>query len=348
MRLLIVDDEVFIRKGIVKLLEQFHKSVTGTEEAKNGEEALRLMAAFQPDIVITDIQMPVMNGLELAAAVRDRYPDVELIILTGYAEFEYVQQALRYQVADYLLKPVTKIGLEEVLMRIMLKDPAKWATQLENDSIRALKQTAAELVKHVFAENKTEAERILLEWKQYCADRRFSLIELKRVMGHLYLMFRSELMTNMKNAEHNEVLLLADKASTADDLFTDWNNYIEQQIHQVASGRVPRNKRIVDEAIALIEDNYGDPGLNLAVLAHKCGVNPPYLSKMFREVMKKPITQYISEYRLERARERLSSEDSAKITLVAEQCGFNDYPYFSKIFKKNFGVSPLEFKEKNS
>lgn len=71
------------------------------------------------------------------------------------------------------------------------------------------------------------------------------------------------------------------------------------------------------------------------------------MSKMFREVMARPITQYLIEFRLEKAKEALASRADAKIAAVAEECGFNDYPYFSKVFKKHYGVSPLEYKEKN-
>ncbi|MGO4371265.1 helix-turn-helix domain-containing protein [Paenibacillus sp. MCAF20] len=127
-----------------------------------------------------------------------------------------------------------------------------------------------------------------------------------------------------------------------------YTRYVADVIARVSERRAPRNKRVVEEVMSQIDSRYGDAALNLQALADHSGVSSPYLSKIFREVMKKPITQYISEYRLEKARERLMGEDSAKINLIAEQCGFNDYPYFSKIFKKYFGVSPLEYKEKNS
>lgn len=347
MRILIVDDEIVIRKGIKKLLEELHNGITAIEEAKNGEEALLIMTSFKPDIIITDIQMPVMNGLDLCAAVRERYPDAELIILTGFAEFEYVQQALRYQVTDYLLKPVTKDNLQKVLMQIVLKDPSRWTMSLDADSIRVLKNTVAALVKGVVAENKADIGRIMSDWRDYCTGRAFSLLDLKRVMGHFYIMFRSELMMNLKNPGPDEIYSLNNNASSADELFAAWKRYIEEQLAFVAQAHVPRNKRVVDEAVAMIEESYGNPGLNLNLLAVHCGVNPPYLSKMFREIMKKPITQFISEYRLERARDRLKNEESEKITIISEQCGFNDYPYFSKIFKRVYGISPLEYREKN-
>lgn len=348
MRVLVVDDEVVIRKGITKLLEQFSKSITDIDEAKNGEEALLKIEARKPDIVITDIQMPVMNGLQLIERIRARDPELDVVILSGYAEFEYVQQALRHQVADYLLKPITQERLNEVMSKVLLKDPARWTSQMDAESIRIMKVTVAALVKNVLAENRNEVERIVDEWSAYCRKCGYSWLELKQIMGHFQLSFRAELLLNLKQEAGETAPSLNQAATTAEELFAVWKSYLASEIARVSERRAPRNKRIVEDVLDKIEKGYGDACLNLQGLAEGCGVSAPYLSKIFREVMKKPITQHISEYRLEQARARLKNEVSAKINIVAEQCGFNDYPYFSKIFKKYFGISPLEYKEKNS
>src|SRR5690606_9192484 len=91
---------------------------------------------------------------------------------------------------------------------------------------------------------------------------------------------------------------------------------------------------------------YRQSELTLQMLAEEQGISAPHLSKMFREVMQMPITNYISQYRLMRAKEWLEQEETLKIHEVAEYCGFNDYPYFSRIFKRSFGISPLEYRDK--
>lgn len=347
MKALIVDDEVIIRKGIVKLLEHPGGSVSRVAEARNGEEALRMMAADRPDILITDIQMPVMDGLQLIARARSMYPGLAIVVLSGYAEFKYVQEALRHQAADYLLKPVTGDKLHEVIARVLINDPSKWTIKLNESSIRTMKETITALVRSVMAESAEQSDQEMEQWGDHLREAGLTLLEAKRTMGHFGLFFRSELLLAHKRSSGDGHPLPALSSSGIDGLILEWKQYLREEIRNVAGSRAPRNKRVVEEVMALIHGSFGDPGLNLQQLAEHCGLNPPYLSKIFREVMGKPITQYMSEYRLDKARQLLVSEDAPRIADIAEQCGFADYPYFSKIFKKAYGVSPVEYKEKN-
>lgn len=345
MNILIVDDETIIRKGILKLLGSVHSEIAGLSEARNGEEALEKVGADEPDIVITDIQMPVMDGLQLIEILRRTHPHIEIVILTGYAEFDYVQRALRQQVTDYLLKPVTKEGLEEVISKLLLKDPAKWMAETGIETIKAIRETTGRLVKGIIAENAVQVESDLDAWFAHCRDNGYSLLKVKQLMGYLQLFLRSELFLNLKASPGGSAAAPLN-ATTSRELADHWRDYARELISFVSELRAPRNKRIVDLALAAIEREYGDPGLNLGILAERAGVSSAYMSKIFREVMKKPITQYISDFRLDRARRRLQAGDDATIAAIAEACGFTDYPYFSKLFKKHYGVSPLEYKEK--
>ena len=110
MRILIVEDEVMIRVGMGKLIEnETNHRIIG--EAKNGKEGLDLAERYKPDLIITDIRMPEMDGLEMLKEMRNRKIETKAVILTGYAEFDYAQKAIVLGVEDYLLKP---IGVEDV------------------------------------------------------------------------------------------------------------------------------------------------------------------------------------------------------------------------------------------
>lgn len=104
-KLLVVDDEIWFREGLVQLIggNQLGWEVVG--EASDGEEALLAVAMHKPDLVITDINMPVMDGLQLMEELSRTNPDIKVIILTGYRDFEYAQRALRYGAVEFLLKP---------------------------------------------------------------------------------------------------------------------------------------------------------------------------------------------------------------------------------------------------
>lgn len=117
MRIVIVEDEVKIREGMGKLIQsQTEHIVLG--EASNGAEGLEMILRFKPDLVITDIRMPRMDGLEMIRELYERKIPVHTIILSGYSEFEYAQKGIRYGVDDYLLKPLAAEDVQEMLAKI--------------------------------------------------------------------------------------------------------------------------------------------------------------------------------------------------------------------------------------
>lgn len=110
-QLLIVDDEVPIRKALASYIPWEEYNCTVYDTASNGKEAIKKLEAHPVDLVITDVKMPLIDGIELSKYIYDNYPDTLVIILSGYAEFEYAQSAMRYHVSEYLLKPVSKDNL---------------------------------------------------------------------------------------------------------------------------------------------------------------------------------------------------------------------------------------------
>jgi len=115
LKLLIVDDEQPILDGLKQLINWSEMGVTVIETATNGLDALELMDTFKPDILITDIKMPFMNGLELIRTVKEKLPGTKCIVLSGYQDFEYVRQAMKYEAVRYLLKPVEEEELIEII-----------------------------------------------------------------------------------------------------------------------------------------------------------------------------------------------------------------------------------------
>ena len=110
-RLLIADDEKNERDCLKYLLENTNLSLE-IREAQNGAEALEILDNWKADILLTDIQMPVMGGLELIDRVSQKSPDIRIIIFSNYAEFEYAKAALHFGVENYILKPVIPSELE--------------------------------------------------------------------------------------------------------------------------------------------------------------------------------------------------------------------------------------------
>lgn len=116
LKVLIVEDEDIIRRGLVYTMDWLAMDCMVIGDAPNGKEGLRLLAERKPDLVITDIIMPEMGGIEmLEAAARQELDGFKSIVLTSYADFAYARQALRLRVFDYLLKPVDEDALRKAV-----------------------------------------------------------------------------------------------------------------------------------------------------------------------------------------------------------------------------------------
>lgn len=111
----IIDDEPLIVEGLCRTMpwEKWHCQLAGF--AYNGKEGMEMIRKERPDIIISDINMPELDGLKMIAGLKSEFPDMQLIILTGYREFEYAREAISLGVARFLLKPSKMSELEEAL-----------------------------------------------------------------------------------------------------------------------------------------------------------------------------------------------------------------------------------------
>ena len=119
-RILVVDDEPLTKEYLKKSIPLIDSRFTVTCEAMEGTEALTILKNEKIDLIITDIKMPLMDGLELSKKVSENYPDIIIVILSGYDEFEFAKQAMRYAVKDYLLKPLVTEDLRKVLNNVAM------------------------------------------------------------------------------------------------------------------------------------------------------------------------------------------------------------------------------------
>ena len=136
-----VEDEVITREGIRDNVDWLACGFEFCGEAADGEMALPLLRTAQPDVLITDIKMPFMDGLQLSKIVRERMPWVKIIILSGHDEFDYAQKAINLGITDYLLKPVTVQKLQNVLKKLTVQlDKEK----REQDNLKKLQEQVEE------------------------------------------------------------------------------------------------------------------------------------------------------------------------------------------------------------
>ncbi|MGD6875717.1 response regulator transcription factor [Bacillus infantis] len=134
---LVVEDEQIIREGLKILLESFHNEFK-VSEAMSGEEALLKVRQQLPRLIITDIRMNGMDGLSFIEKVRQISEDIPIIILSGHSDFEYARAALQFGVTDYLLKPVNRVELSNVVIKIFNNKDVKGNREVSKQFKRIL------------------------------------------------------------------------------------------------------------------------------------------------------------------------------------------------------------------
>jgi len=168
-KLLIVDDEPIIRQGIRKFVNFEELSISEVYEATNGYEALEQFDEYRPDIVLLDINMPKLNGLEFAEKIKTMNENVLIAVITGYDYYEYAVTALKIGIDDYILKPVSKSDIQELLSKLVNKL-----------KLRLKKEEVNSLVEGIIEKNKITGEhnykdKIMKIIEENASDPSFSL-----------------------------------------------------------------------------------------------------------------------------------------------------------------------------
>lgn len=265
MKVLIIDDEEIIREGLRKAIDWESLGCEIIGEAEDGDQGIEMIEALRPDIVITDIRMPGLSGLEMIAEISDLKHDCKTIIITGFRDFDYAQEAIRLGAFRLLVKPTRS-----------------------EDIISTIKAATAEI------KQKRDSQKELITMK-------------KRVKEYYGLNSDSDSSVPQKKDEN--------QSSSA---------------------------YLVSKALVYMRENYS-ANLDLRSVADQLYVSTWHLSKTFKKETGSTFVDILNEIRIEAAK-KLLSDPKYKIYEIAGAVGFTDVPYFTKLFKKLTGLTPIEFK----
>lgn len=243
--IVIAEDEPLLLENLILKVKQSGTNFEVIGSAQTGIQAFELVESLNPDVLITDIRMPVMDGLELIRKTREQYANTDFIITSGFSEFEYAKAAMKYQVSDYLLKPI---------------DPN----------------------------------------------------ELKDSLQHLELKYQSE-------------------QADLEDVFC--NDICNQSPSHIAE--------LLKDYIAM---HYNEE-INLNTIAYNLSYSASYLTKIFCQYCNTSPSKYLISLRIQKAQQLLSHNVELSVRQVGETVGYPEQGYFSRIFKKQTGFSPIEYRE---
>jgi len=332
---MIVDDEPLIRNGLVKMIERVVPDWVIAVEANNGLEAIDAMAHERIDLIISDIKMPGMNGLQLMKSLSEGGHSVPFIVLTGYGEFHYAQEALRYSAFDYLLKPIHEGQLRHVLDRFMKDKYVPVGDNLDQLAQSQIDQLEFDLLNAFESVDKRKVTAILTEQCLSLSDQLPATMILNHVIGIINSYLTKKGVVGLDYLPKVSPEQMSLQLETIAQL-------TNQLLESIGSRVLPESDRIIERAQRFMKENIGRQ-LTLTMVADYVHFNPTYFSEYFRSKTGETFSHYLIRLRVEEAMIRLKHPGS-RINEIAEQLGYQDSRYFSKMFKLMVGKTPKEYR----
>lgn len=334
MHIVIVDDEMIIRNGLKNMMLSYSKPFASIRVAENGEQALSLIAEYPPHIIITDIRMPKIDGLELCKRIHESYPYIRVVVISGFAEFEYAKQCVAYGVKEYMLKPVIKMDIHEMLDRMLstLNKGVVTPTQSE--------KWLEEMTEHIWNLRLQDVDKCLDEWLSYCGERIDHPNQLNELLEDSFRAVLDRL--RVKGYDFTDVDPPLEKRS-----LTEIKMRFRGKIRSITDELALRRggfKDMLAEAKAYIQQNIAKE-VTLEEVANLVGLTPNYFSLYFKKTTGVTFINYRMTKRIEAA-EQLLALPHYRIVDVAHETGYEDYSHFAKTFRKMKGITPTEFRSR--
>lgn len=361
VKAVIIDDETWTRKVIRQLgyWEEFGIRVVG--EASDGEYGLELIHHMKPEIILVDVNMPLLNGLDLVTALRREGNEACVIFVSGYDNYEFVRSAMKLGALDYLLKPVKQEELNQLLRKCI-------HTLREKNDIREENLVGSFLdtawAGSYYRLNSCLADAMITSDMQVMRNLLNDIYELivkkeaepvpKGSMICIYYSMLGTLQQFIMERQYdaneifegkNTVFVFSKECSFEEmysfltDLYYTAYTRIQELIHA-------RNRIDIKQITEYVKEHYTE-GITLEQAAAAFFISKEYLSKVFKADVGKGFSEYVTSLRMERAKELIVSY-KLPIKEVGERLGYADQAHFYKTFKKFYGRTPKELKEDNN
>lgn len=331
-----VDDELVIRNGITNFINSEIEDFEVLHSFSDGAEAIDFIKTNDIDLIISDIKMNRVSGIELAKYIFENKPYIKVILLSGYREFEYARSAIQYGVKNYILKPTNFAEFKEVLAQMKLEldqSRAKKDQVLFMDKIKLLysnilsnkKKEGTETLLSVFEDLKDSSPANIGQYIYDLYEIIFDKLNLylKLQLGadkfNLKQLLSQNSVQDLKDnaldiLERISGLLLNEEEASNEFLLQDIKEYMHEHLHE---------------------------DISLQDVADKMFFSTVYFSKFFKKQTGETFSNYLLRIRMEQAVKLL--EKNRKVTEISEACGYHDPSYFTRIFKEYYKYTPKDY-----
>lgn len=356
-RVLIVDDVEILRFDIKRMNVWGEDSgfvIAG--EASNGLEAIKMLKSSVYDLVITDIRMPVVDGMELLKAISEENLCPCVVLLSDYTEFGYAREGFTHGAFDYLGKPVDNHSLAELLKRVHTYLEKKKHEQQKLKNWKTLAGEAffpaADVDKA--AELLNQGSKDALKAVEQMVDTVGAAMNYDLIKTSIILKNAVSSILSRVSSEHEWIgryLDLSDYKKLNLSGVEDWNTAnkkvreLIQDLHAFLNKFViwTNSSNAVKSACLYVLSNV-EENISVKNVAEKLFISKAYLSEMFKQSTGVSLLEYITLVKVERAKYLLRTSPFKNYE-IAEKLGFHDHEYFSKIFKKHTGYPPAAYRK---
>ena len=360
-KVIIIDDEPWTRSVIKHLGNWSQFGLEVVAEASDGEYGYELITNLLPDIIITDIKMPHLNGIELLKKLRSEGNNAKVLIISGFDDFVYTKSAVQLNANDYLLKPIRPEELNEQLERCVeelnkegKKDKNPFLDLNGFMNVHWIKNyiTFRSSIYECLCINNPEAmSQKFIEMEDFILSIENNRIE-KSLIICIYYDLHNSLQHFIVNSGYSvqeifkeEIIsFVFSQECTLKESLDFIKNLYSTTLAKVSYLRKTRSRINIKQVENYIHHHYLT-GISLEQTANRFFITKEYLSKVFKEETEMSFSDYVLTLRMEKAKE-LVVQSKVPIKDVGNFLGYSDLAHFYKVFKKYFGITPGEMQKR--
>ncbi|MBB6671547.1 response regulator transcription factor [Cohnella nanjingensis] len=349
MKAVIIDDEFWTRDSIRRLGDWARFGIDRVEEAEEGLSGLRIIEEIRPEIVITDMKMRGMDGVELLRRLAEDYPFIRKIVISGFDDFAYTKQAILSRVDEYILKPIhpdeLNRALEKTVRELGIARGLHAAQPLSKEILEEVTACKAELSRHFQELQIEEVEARFGALAQVLASREPHEPGLSHSLYKQFMTLLGE-QASKAGIELSPVIRGQAESFFVTDRTPDaeWIGALSAAYAAVMADliqqRKNKNRLSIGDIRDYIDRAFAEP-ITLESIAARFFVSKEHLSRTFKQETGSTVMDYIIARRMAKAKELLT-QGAASIKSAAEAVGYADPTYFHRIFKKVMGMTPAQ------